>query len=135
MRQFNGQRRLLMKYPKKNDGLIQSGGSISANQIAVGRNASAQGSTASNTASSDALREVNDRLAELVEAFEAHKDTLANPQDLANSAESIRQEVSKVKPDRVALTTTLNHIANSVTSVRTLALIAAELRSAIQALF
>jgi hypothetical protein len=102
----------------RNEGIVQSGGNMTATNLAVGRNAVVNQSQGGE---SDALREVRAQLANVLQALERHGQEIANREEVIQSAQSVQQELSKDKPNHLTLKSLLSGIAESVTSVSTIA--------------
>ncbi len=117
----------------KNEGINISGGTIKADQLAVGRNARATKivSSAGEVLDQKGLQEIRDKLDELVNALTTHADALENPDEVLDSTEVVAQELSKDKPNKLTLTAVLSGIASSVQSVAAIATAAEALKHAI----
>jgi len=117
----------------KNEGIYMTGGTINAEQIAVGRKARATKivSSANQALEQKGLQEVRDKLDELVNALTTHADALDNPDEVLDSAEVVADELSKDKPNKLTLTAILGGIASSVQSVAAIATAVDALKHAI----
>ncbi len=117
----------------KNEGIYMTGGTINAEQIAVGRKARATKivSSANQALEQKGLQEVRDKLDELVNALTTHADALDNPDEVLDSAEVVAEELSKDKPNKLTLTAILGGIASSVQSVAAIATAVDALKHAI----
>ncbi len=117
----------------KNEGIYMTGGTINAEQIAVGRKARATKivSSANQALEQKGLQEVRDNLDELVNALTTHADALDNPDEVLDSAEVVADELSKDKPNKLTLTAILGGIASSVQSVAAIATAVDALKHAI----
>lgn len=117
----------------KNEGIYMTGGTINAEQIAVGRKARATKivSSANQALEQKGLQEVRDKLDELVNALTTHADALDNPDEVLDSAEVVAEELSKDKPNKLTLTAILSGIASSVQSVTAIATAVDALKHAI----
>lgn len=117
----------------KNEGIYMTGGTINAEQIAVGRRARATKivSSANQALEQKGLQEVRDKLDELVNALTTHADALDNPDEVLDSAEVVAEELSKDKPNKLTLTAILSGIASSVQSVAAIATAVDALKHAI----
>jgi hypothetical protein len=117
----------------KNEGIYMTGGTINAEQIAVGRKARATKivSSANQALEQKGLQEVRDKLDELVNALTTHADALDNPDEVLDSAEVVAEELSKDKPNKLTLTAILSGIASSVQSVAAIATAVDALKHAI----
>lgn len=117
----------------KNEGVIQHGGSINAGNLAVGRGATA---TQYQSASSDAgLAAVQAQLDKVLELLATKSHEIPDHEDVVQSAQSLKQELDKDKPNKLTLKSLLSGIADSVKSVTTVATAVEALRTAITALF
>ena len=117
----------------KNEGIYMTGGTINAEQIAVGRKARATKivSSANQALEQKGLQEVRDKLDELVNALTTHADALDNPDEVLDSAEVVAEELSKDKPNKLTLTAILSGIASSAQSVAAIATAVDALKHAI----
>lgn len=107
----------------RNDGIIQTGGKIEADQIAVGHNARAIRylAQANERLEEAGLLEVQAKLVDLVQILEEHAGSLANGDELLSSAEMVTKELSNEKPSKLTLTSLLEGIACNVQSVTVIA--------------
>jgi hypothetical protein len=104
---------------RANEGLSQSGGSIQAGAMAVGRGATA--SNVSNTVC-DALREggrgpIADRLDELLRALRDHAAELPDPDGIQGSADTVVHELARDEPNKITILGILSGIRDTVGSV------------------
>lgn len=113
-----------------NEGLIITGGTINADQIAVGKYAQAI-KTANEALTLKGMQEIRVRLDELVHARNNHSDALVNPDEVRDSTEMVAKELSKEKPNKLTLVAMLNGIALSVQSVTAIAVAVEALKNAI----
>lgn len=116
----------------RNEGVIVSGGSLTATNIATGRGAAIYTSAG---AASPQLKAVQDQLASLMKALDEHAQALQNPDEVRQSAQVVAAELKKPKPNRITLNGVLSGIAESVKSVSVLAAAAEALKIALAALF
>jgi Family of unknown function (DUF5955) len=116
----------------RNDGIVQSGGSITATNLAVGTNATI---TQTNSGQSDAMREVQKQIANLLQALEQYGHEIANRDDVMQSAQTVKQELAKEKPNHLTLKSLLSGIADSVKSVASIATAVEGVKVAVAALF
>lgn len=123
---------MLDKDPR-NEGIYMTGGSIQADQMAVGRSARATKilSTASDNLEQKGLTELRDKLAELLREIDAHADALHNPDEVLDSTEVVAEELAKDKPNKLTITAVLNGIVDSVGSVASIATAADSLAKAV----
>ena len=110
-----------------------AGGSLQADQLAVGRRAQAikTVNTANETLEQKGLTEVRDRLDELLNAVNAHAGSLDNPNEVLDSTEVVAKELAKDEPNKLTITGVLNGIADSVKSVASVATAADALGKAV----
>ena len=116
----------------RNEGIVQSGGTISATNIAVGRQAvvnQLQG------AESEALKEVRRQLSNVMEALQKYGHEIPNATEVMQSARTAEEELCKEKPNRLTLQSILGGIAESVKSVTTVAATVEALKTAVSVLF
>jgi hypothetical protein len=121
----------IMAY-SRNEGIVQSGGTINAGNLAIGRNAVAN---QTHNADSGALEEVRNQLASLMDALQKHAQEIPNSAEVMQSAHTAQEELSKDKPSRLTLRSLLSGIAESVKSVTTVAAAVEALKVAVTALF
>ncbi|HMG76300.1 MAG TPA: hypothetical protein VK582_22695 [Pyrinomonadaceae bacterium] len=119
-----------------NEGILQTGGTINADQIAVGQNARAIRclSQAKETLERAGLKEIEDRLVHLVQVLEDHTSSLSNRDEIINSTETLARELAEVKPNKLTLISLLEGIAGRVNSVTVVATAIEALKSAIASL-
>lgn len=100
-----------------------TGGTINAEQLAVGRRARAVKivSSADQALEQKGLQEIREKLDELVNILTENADALENPDEVLDSTEAVAEELSKDKPNKLTLTAILSGIASSVQSVAVLA--------------
>jgi len=113
-----------------NEGLIITGGSINADQIAVGKYAQTI-KTANEALTQKGMQEIQVRFDELVQALNDHSDALVNPDEVRDSTAVVAKELSKEKPNKLTLIAVLNGIASSVQSVTAIAVAVEALKNAI----
>lgn len=115
-----------------NQGVMISGGSFTATNVATGTGAAIHTSAAPPSPELDAVRE---QLATLMKALDDHAQALQNPVEVKESAQVIAEELKKPNPNRITLNGVLGGIAQSVKSVSVLATAAEGLKIALAALF
>lgn len=118
----------------RNEGIyVTGGGSLRADQIAVGRNAKATKilNTAEGQLAEKGLTEVRDKLDELLQAINAHAGSLSNPDEVLDSTEVVAKELAKDKPNKLTVMGVLNGIADNVKSVAGVATAADSLAKAV----
>jgi hypothetical protein len=114
----------------QNEGIYVTGGSFTADTVAVGRGAHAY-SVASGlrTRGQD---DVAQRLEELLRQLEEHADEVADIEDVRGATKTVTDELAKDRPNRTTVTAVLSGIAESVRSVTGLASAADALLNAVQ---
>ena len=115
-----------------NEGLHQSGGSIRAEVVSVGRNARATKTTYCGEDSG--RREVLDKLDALIAALREHGDALPRRAEIENTTERVKAELEQPKPNRLTLTALLSGIAESSKAVGAVATAASALKDCVAAL-
>jgi hypothetical protein len=107
-----------MKKSKVNQGIIQSGGKIEANQIVVGRGAQAVSMSSESDGENRKLREeLQKSVALLIQTLETHRNNLTNGPELLETAQSLEREVLAKKPNKLTATAILEGIAKAAGSV------------------
>jgi hypothetical protein len=117
----------------RNEGIYITGGSLQADQVAVGRNAQATKilSTADETLERKGLTEIRDRLDELLKAITVHTDDLNNPDEVLDSTEIVAKELAKDEPNKLTIMGVLNGVAACVKPVASIATAAEALGKAV----
>jgi hypothetical protein len=117
----------------RNEGIYQSGGSIQADQIAVGRNARAAKilNVTNDVLEQKGLQEIRDKLDELLKVIIEHANSLDAPDEVLDSTEIVAKELAKDKPNKLTVTGVLTGIADGVKSVASIATAAEALRKAV----
>lgn len=112
-----------MVHGDQNEGIILQGGSIQADQIAVGRNAQAIKTidAASDSLAQKGLQEIQEKLQQLVKALEQNGNALDNQSEILDSTAVVAEELKKDKPNKLTLNAMLEGIAQGVKSVSTIA--------------
>jgi translation initiation factor 2B subunit (eIF-2B alpha/beta/delta family) len=116
-----------------NEGIQQSGGSITAQNMAVGRGAAVN--VAANELRGRGQDEVARRLEELVRQLEAHADQVPDIEDLRGATTTVAEELAKAKPNKTTVRAVLSGIADSVRSATGLATAADDLLETVLAVF
>ena len=116
-----------------NEGIQQSGGSITAQNMAVGRGA--QINIAANELRGRGQDEVARRLEELVRRLEAHTDHVPDIEELRGATATVTDELAKEKPNKTTVRAVLSGIADSVRSVTGLATAADDLLETVLSVF
>jgi hypothetical protein len=117
----------------RNEGIYMTGGSINADQIAVGRSAQAQkiSNIANDALEQKGLTEVRDKLDELLKEITVHADSLRNSDEVLDSTKAVAEELAKDKPNKLTIMGVINGIADSVGSVARVATAADSLGKAV----
>jgi hypothetical protein len=115
-----------------NEGFIQSGGTTTATNIAIGRNAAIH---QDQQGDSEAMVEVRRQLEALLKELNQHGNAIQNSDEVKGSVQLIQNEIAKEKPNRLTLGSVLSGIADSVKSVSTIATTVEALKIALAALF
>ena len=102
-----------------NEGIIVSGGSFHADQVAVGKGAQAI-KTTYNLAHE--LRENNQQdlaaaVTELLQALEAHQSDISDYGEVSQAVQQITEEVQKEQPSKLTLKALLSGVKESVGSI------------------
>lgn len=119
----------------KNEGIVQHGGTINAEQLAVGRGAKAVKMVKGGVISdSDDFKEIKESLEKLIKAVNENSSSLDNQSEIVNSTEVVVKELSKEKPNKLTVTAILDGIANGVKSVTSIAAAALGLKSCVEKL-
>jgi hypothetical protein len=117
-----------------NEGIIMSGGNLTAKAVAVGRGASAQVSETS-TAGGD-LAKLQRLLGEFLRKLEEHGEASVSPGgEVKRAVESVQHELSQPKPSRLTVTALLGAVASSVQGVASLASIVETARQIVEKIF
>jgi hypothetical protein len=125
-----------MRSDQRNEGIIISGGTLSADVLAVGRGAQAIKNV---SASADALEaagsaDIAGCLRTLVEAITAHAEDLEAPAELAQSTELVANELTSAKPNKLTLRALLDGLVRAAGSVTAVAHAAGALQAAVVAI-
>lgn len=115
----------------RNQGVVVSGGNFTATNAAVGTNAQVN---QTQTSGSDSMKEVKKQLDLLLQLLEKHGDQIPNRGEVTEAAQSVKEELTKERPNRLTLKSLLGGIADSVKSVSGIALAVEGLKAAIIAL-
>jgi DNA repair exonuclease SbcCD ATPase subunit len=118
-----------------NKGIIQSGGTINVNALALGDQASAHshGSHATFSSHEHLLQDLATKLQALTQAISQHAESPQQREELDRHASEIREELGKQKPDKSRLTAILERIASVGKSIVPIVELAAKLKSIIVA--
>ena len=114
-----------------NEGVVVTGGAFNATNAAVGRGAKII-QTAS--AGSQAAQDVQLKLDALLQLLNQHRDQVSNADEVSEATKSVKEELTKDKPNRLTLKSLLGGITESVKSVGALAVAAEALKTAVVAL-
>jgi hypothetical protein len=115
-----------------NEGLQQSGGSIHAEVVAIGRNARARKTAYGGDG--PGRRELQDKLTALIAALHEHGDRLPSRAEIEDTTERVKAELEQPKPNRLTLTALLSGIADGAKTVGAIANAAAALKACVVAL-
>ena len=120
---------------RPNEGIIITGGTINAQQLAVGRHAKAfQTITqAEDALAQKGLVEIQAKLDALKEALTQNGGSLQNQDEVMGATEQVAQELTKEKPNKLAVVGILSGIAQSVNSVTAVATAVHGLTAAVSA--
>lgn len=118
---------------KKNEGIIVTGGSISAGNLAVGRQATiiAAAQEASATLESRGQSELAEKLSAMIDALGQHASALDNASTMLNSALQVADELKKEKPNKLGVLSILSKLADGARSATGLALAIEALKEAV----
>lgn len=103
-----------------NEGInVSDGGSLSAGQIAVGRNAQAIQNTynLANQLQESGKSEVAQAITELLKALEVHNDKVSDKEEVTQAVQQVAEEVQKEKPNKFTLKGLLSSLKESLGSV------------------
>ena len=107
-----------MKKPNINEGIVQSGGKIEANQIVVGRGARAASISPTADKESEHLRQqLQTSVALLIETIEAHRGDFTNSKQVLETAQLLNKEAEASTPNKLTLTAILEGIGKAAASV------------------
>ena len=100
----------------RNEGIVVSGGSISSNQLAVGRNAQAVQNTynLAGRLENDGEGEVARAITELVNALESSDAAMSFKEEAIEITQEVTKEVSKENPNKFTLKGMLSSIKEVV---------------------
>ena len=118
-----------------NEGMIVSGGSVTAQQMAVGRNASIELVHASQALDARGLDEVKQKLDALLAAVKEYSGPPQAREQLIQSATAVAGELAKDKPNTLTVASVLDGIARSVGTVTGIVKAAEALKAAVTAFF
>lgn len=102
-----------------NDGIIISGGSFNAEQVAVGQGAQAIKTTynLARELENDSQQELAQAIKELLQALEAHQPDIDDYDEVSQAVQQITEEVQKEQPSKLTLKALLNGVKESVGSI------------------
>lgn len=105
--------------PAHNEGIIQSGGTISAGALAVGQNARAvqRLTQADHMLTQRGWQEAREKLDALVLLVETHAHELADRGEVEQLLHALVQELTKEQPSKVILSAVLHELADRVRSI------------------
>ncbi len=115
------------------EGIYQTGGSIQADQMAVGRYAKAEKviKAAGDALQDKKLEEITQRLNELFQALKQNIDQLENSEDMVRATEQVAQELASDKPNKLTLKGIIDGIVEGAKSVTSVVNTATALKAAI----
>jgi hypothetical protein len=116
-----------------NEGIYIRGGSLKADQVAVGRQARVTKivNAANDALEQKGLTEIRNKLEELLRAVSTHADSLDNRDEVLDSTETVAKELAKDKPNKLTITGVLSGMAESAKTVAGIATAVQALRSAV----
>jgi predicted glycosyltransferase len=114
-----------------NEGIIQKGGTMNAGAQAVGCGAQA----VNYAEKSAALEEARARLDQVLKALAEQGHTIANREEVMQTTQLVKEEISKEQPNKLSVSGLLKSIAESVQSVTSIATAVEAAKIAIAALF
>lgn len=119
----------------RNEGLVQTGGTIKAEQIAVGRNAQVSKTVqhAGQVLEQKGLDEVRDKLEALLQALESNADRITAQEEVFDTAEAVAKELARSKPNRLTLKSMLEAIAEHAKTATTVVAAVGALKAAVLA--
>ncbi len=102
-----------------NDGIIISGGSLNAEQVAVGQGAQAIKTTynLAQELENDDRQELARAIKELLQSLEAHQPDIDDYDEVSQAVQQITEEVQKEQPSKLTLKALLNGVKESVGSI------------------
>jgi translation initiation factor 2B subunit (eIF-2B alpha/beta/delta family) len=104
---------------QKNQGIIISGGTFNAEQVAIGKGAQAiqHIQTLTDAMKTDGKVDLAQTITDFLEVIENHKEELSDYDELLQAIQQIIEEVKKDKPNKLTLKGLLAAIKESVGSV------------------
>lgn len=116
-----------------NNGITMSGGTIDANQIAVGTNAKAIKIIIGNNneLKEKSYGDVAEKIEKLTDLLLKHGDSLENTPKLLDAVSTITEELKKDSPNEITLNSILEGLTSKVSSVANVANAVAALKTAI----
>jgi hypothetical protein len=99
---------------KSNEGIIVKGGSLSAENLAVGKSASI------NVNSVEKNKDLIRRVEALLVVLEEEKNNIPNHDEVKRAGQTVKDEVQKEKPDPGILSVLLSLISSSVPPIATI---------------
>lgn len=104
---------------QNNEGIIVSGGTLSAGQIAVGQGAQAIQTTYNLASELQAEGKVDlaQAITELIKVLEAHRPQVADYDEVTQAVQQIAEEVKKEQPSKLTLKGLLSALKESVGDV------------------
>jgi hypothetical protein len=101
---------------KNNKGIVVSGGTFSAEQVAVGNRARVQKIVKGmdESAFNKEVEEVKSKFGEMMEQLNDHAEKIKNFEELLSSVETLSEELKKEKPNKFTISGLLSGIADAV---------------------
>lgn len=112
----------------RNQGIIMSGGTLTATNVATGPGAQINQTLPGGPGAAD---EVHKQLALFLKALEQHGNLIQNPDEVNEATESLKEEITREKPNRVTLKSLMAFVTDSVKSASGLALAFEGLKTAV----
>jgi hypothetical protein len=115
----------------RNEGVIVNGGSFNATNAAIGRNSQVN---QIQLGGADAMNQAQKQMDLVLRLLQEHAALVPNHEEVTEAAQSVKNEITKEKPNRLTLKSLLEGIASSVKSVSTLAVAVEALKTAVSVL-
>jgi translation initiation factor 2B subunit (eIF-2B alpha/beta/delta family) len=104
---------------QSNEGIVVTGGTFNADQVAVGRGAQAI-QTTYNMASelqTEGKADLAEAITDLLKALEAHKSEISDYDEVTQAVQKVVEETKKEQPSKLTLKGLLGAVKESVSSV------------------
>lgn len=120
-----------------NEGVVVTGGSLTAGQVVAGRGARAYATISGSVGQlqDDGRADIAAALENLVVQMRAHADELANLEEMLDSTRLVSEEITKEKPNKLTVRAMLEGITTGAGSVVSVVNAANTLSTAVRALF